>query len=203
MRRVVGLVIALFLAVGLLPVHARAAPGPEDAVRNLYGTLLDTMRRGPHLGERGRYEVLAPAIHRDFDLTAMTRLAIGPSWTRLTLAQQQSVTDAFARYTIATYADRFASYSGERLEVTGVETGGFGTIVRSRIVRSNGDLVTLNYLMRQDGDDWQIVDVYLSGTVSQVATLRSQFSAVLARQGVAGLVDTLNRKAAVLVANAS
>jgi len=113
------------------------------------------------------------------------------------------VTDAFARYTIATYADRFNGYSGEKFEVTSAQTAGFGTMVRSRIVRSNGDPVALNYLMRHNGDNWQIADVYLSGTVSQVATLRSQFSAVLARQGVAGLVDTLNRKAEVLVANAS
>lgn len=75
--------------------------------------------------------------------------------------------------------------------------------VQSRIAKSNGEPVRINYLMRQSGDDWQIADVYLAGIVSQVATLRAQFSPVLERQGVDGLVETLNRKAQVLVANAS
>lgn len=55
--------------------------------------------------------------------------------------------------------------------------------------------------MQHNGDDWQIKDLYLTGTVSQVATLRAQFSAVLRERGVQGLVATLNRKADMLVAS--
>ncbi len=87
------------------------------------------------------------------------------------------------------------------LEVTGAQAAPFGTVVYSRIVTSNREPVSINYLMRRNGDDWQITDVYLAGTVSQVATLRAQFTAVLARQGVDGLVATLNRRADMLVAN--
>jgi phospholipid transport system substrate-binding protein len=203
MRRLAGLVSALLLTVALISSHARAATGPEDTVRGFYATLLDTMRRAPELGEKGRYDELAPVIRRSFDLPAMARLAVGPSWASFTQQQQQRVTDAFARYTIATYADRFNGYSGEKLEVTGQQTGPYGTLVDSQIVQSDGTPVHINYLMRRNADSWQITDVYLTGTISQLASLRSQFSAVLAREGVDGLVATLNRKAETLVANAS
>jgi phospholipid transport system substrate-binding protein len=203
MRRMVSLCVALYVGVALLPSQARAAAGPEDTVRSFYSTLLATMHRGPELGQDGRYQALAPAIRQSFDLAAMTRLAVGPAWSRLSPAQQASVTEAFARYTIATYADRFAAYSGEKLEVTGAQTTPYGAIVDSRIVAANGSPVSINYLMRHDGDDWQVADVYLAGTVSQVATLRAQFSAVLARDGVDGLVAELNRKAQTLVARAT
>jgi phospholipid transport system substrate-binding protein len=203
MRRSVGLFVAFILVAVLMPMHARAATGPEDTVRGFYATLLDTMRHGPALGQKGRYDALGPAIRRSFDLPAMARLAVGPGWARLTAAQQERVTEAFARYTIATYADRFDDYSGEKLEVTGQQAGAFGTLVDSRIVRSSGDPVSINYLMRRNGDVWQIADVYLTGTISQLASLRSQFSAVLAREGADGLVDTLNRKTEMLVANAN
>jgi phospholipid transport system substrate-binding protein len=203
MRRFIGLCLTCCLAVALLPSHARAASGPEDTVRSFYTTLLATMRRGPELGQGGRYEALAPAIRRSFDLAAMARLAVGPAWSGLSPAQQRSVSEAFARYTIATYADRFDAYSGEQLEVTGTQTTPFGAVVDSRIVTSDGTPVSINYLMRRDGDDWQVADVYLAGTVSQVATLRAQFSAVLARDGADGLVAALNRKAQTLVARAT
>lgn len=203
MRRFIGLCLALLMASALAPGAARAAGTPEDTIRGFYATLLDTMKHATELGQKGRYNALAPAIRRSFDLTSMAHMSVGPSWARFSAAQQQDVTDALARYTIATYADRFDGYSGEKLEVTGDRATPFGTIVQSRIVKSNGEPVSIDYLMRRNGDNWQIADVYLTGTVSQVATLRSQFASVLAQQGVEGLVSALNRKAEMLVASSS
>ena len=200
MRRSIGLCLAVVVASLLASSYSRAAAKPEDTVRSFYATLLDTMKRGPELGSKGRYDMLEPEIRRAFDLSSMARMAVGSAWSTLAPEQQQRLTDAFARYTTATYADRFDSYSGEKFEVTGTQDNAFGKIVLSRIVKSNGEPVSINYLMRNNRDDWQIGDVYLTGTISQVATLRSQFGSVLARQGADGLVNTLNRKADTLVA---
>jgi len=42
---------------------------------------------------------------------------------------------------------------------------------------------------------WQIRDIYLSGTISELATRRSEFAAILRVQGIDGLVTVLNKKA--------
>jgi phospholipid transport system substrate-binding protein len=204
MRRPASIVFAVFAAFVLATGIARAeTAAPQATIRDFYATLLDTMKHGPQLGERGRYDALAPAIRQGFDLNTMARMAVGPAWAGFSPSERRMVTDAFARYTIATYADRFDRFSGEKFDITGERSTTFGPIVESSLVPSNGQPVRLDYLMRQDGDRWQIADVYLSGTVSQVATLRAQFGAVLAQRGVEGLVDTLNRKAAMLVASTS
>jgi phospholipid transport system substrate-binding protein len=203
MRRLIGLCLALIAPVVFAAAPARAAATPERTIQGFYATLLDTMKHAGALGQKGRYEALAPAIRGSFDLPAMAQRAVGPAWRGFSPAQQQSVAAAFARYTIATYADRFDGYSGERLEVTGEQTTPYGTIVLSRIVKSDGEPVSLNYLMHRQGDDWRIADIYLSGTVSQVAALRSQFVAVLAQHGVEGLIATLNQKADMLVASSA
>ncbi|HEV2301014.1 MAG TPA: ABC transporter substrate-binding protein, partial [Stellaceae bacterium] len=147
-----------------------------------------------------RYQLLQPAIERAFDLGLMTRIAVGPEWVDLPAAQQQELAAAFARYTIATYASRFDGYSGERfvVEPTSVPNPN-GVIVESRLVQSDGKPVTLNYLMRRGArGTWQIIDVYLSGTISELATRRSEFVAVLQRDGAKGLVRLLQRRAAAL-----
>ncbi len=167
-------------------------------MRTLYSTLLQTMRNGPALGAQGRYERLMPVIRQVFDVELMTRLSVGPAWTGLTPAQRQQATDAFARYIAAVYADRFDSYSGERLEVTGTQPSTAGQIVKSVIVKSDGEQVHINYLMRQTGAGWQIADVYLNGTISELATRRSEFAAILRSRGIDGLISTLNGKAAAL-----
>jgi phospholipid transport system substrate-binding protein len=202
LKRLVICLGVLFAIASPVSAPRAASSGPEETVRGFYATLLQTMQNGAQLGEKGRYDALAPAIRDDFDLASMTHMAVGTAWSRLSPPQQQAVTEAFARYTTATYANRFDSWSGERFDVAGTQSSSYGTIVQSRIVKSNGEPVDINYLMHRNGDKWQVTDVYLTGTVSQVATLRSQFAAVLARDGVDGLIATLNRKAEMLVANA-
>jgi hypothetical protein len=87
------------------------------------------------LGQSGCFTQLEPVIRRSFDLASMARLSVGPSWANLTDAQRQQVTDSFGRYISAIYADRFDSYAGQRLEVTGEQPVAAGIMVKSRIVR--------------------------------------------------------------------
>src|SRR5206468_1279615 len=83
---------------------------------------------------------------------------------------------------------RFDGYSGQSFEVEPeVESRNTGRIDRTKIIRPPEFPVTLNYLMRGSGDTWKIVDVYLAGTVSELATQRSEFSAILKKGGAAAL----------------
>ena len=195
---IAGLCLALFLATGLTTPGSGAVSEPQDVVRSFYGVLLGTMRDGPMLGQSGRYARLAPVVDRTFDIPTMTRLAIGPAWATLSPAQQQQVLGAFDHYVAATYADRFDSYSGEQLQVTGERPNGADVIVQTKIIKSNGEETRLDYLMRQDQGFWRISDVYLDGTISQLAVHRSEFHSILQRQGVDGLVMALNRKVDLL-----
>ena len=73
-----------------------------------------------------------------------------------------------------------------------------GVIIKTRIVKSNGELVSVDYAMRQNDGAWQISDIYLDGTISQLATQRSEFGAILRREGFDGLIGALQRKVKLL-----
>jgi MlaC protein len=47
---------------------------------------------------------------------------------------------------------------------------------------------------------WLISDIYLDGAISEVATRRSEFAAILKNDGIDGLIAALNRKADILTA---
>lgn len=202
--KVAGLCVGLLLAGGNLgTARAALSPVPENNVQSFYATLLMTMKSGPSLGESGRYAQLAPVVQQLFDVPYMAQLAVGPSWASLNPAQQQQIIGAFGRYIAATYADRFGSYSGEQLQVLGERPLSYGTLVQTRIIKSNGKPVTINYLMHQNAGAWQITDIYLDGTISQLATQRSEFSSILRDRGVAGLINRLNHKVDLLTRNVS
>jgi phospholipid transport system substrate-binding protein len=71
-------------------------------------------------------------------------------------------------------------------------------MVKSQIVKANGEPVKVDYLMRRNGEGWLISDIYLDGAISEVATRRSEFAAILRADGIDGLIAALNRKADML-----
>jgi phospholipid transport system substrate-binding protein len=184
------LILAQFALGGTLD---RARP-----VREFYQVLLNAMGNGPALGQAGRFAKLAPVVRQAFDIPFMTRLAIGPAWAMLSGPQRQRVTQAFERYVTAVYAERFDRYSGERLEVLGEQPTNYGVMVRMQIVKSNGEPISINYLVVNNSGRWQIGDVYLNGTISELATRRSEFTSILRTRGVDGLIAALNDKALTL-----
>jgi phospholipid transport system substrate-binding protein len=108
------------------------------------------------------------------------------------------VSESFGRYISAIYADRFDSYDGQKLEVTGEQPAASGVMVRSQIIKATGEPVKVDYMMRRNGQGWLISDIYLDGAVSEVATRRSEFAAILKTEGIDGLIAALNRKADLL-----
>ena len=193
------LLLALPLVAGLRPAAA-AEPGSAAAViERLYEQLLAVMKEAKRLGFDGRYTRLAPAISQTFDLALMTRIAIGPGWAQILPEQQQRLNAAFSRYTISMYASRFDDWGGERFEVVPSATPNpNGVLVNSRLIKTNGEAVALNYLLKQEAGAWKVIDVYLSGTVSELAARRSEFGSVLQRNGAEGLVQLIEQRTAAL-----
>jgi phospholipid transport system substrate-binding protein len=195
--KALALAAALCLSTFSYAAYAALAGG-SGTVQGLYDALLITMKNGGELGESGRFAQLAPVIRSSFDVASMARLSVGPSWTSLSEAQRQRVTQSYGRYLSAIYADRFDSYHGQKLEVTGEQPAAFGLMVTSRIIKSNGEPVEVDYVMRRSGESWLISDIYLDSAVSEVATRRSEFATILRTQGIDGLITALNRKADLL-----
>src|SRR5262245_51610236 len=197
--KAVAFAAGLGLSILSYPLHAAPADG-GDTVKGLYDALLSTMKNGRILGQSGRFTQLQPVIRRSFDIASMARLSVGPSWVGLTEAQRQQMTESYGRYISALYADRFDSYAGQKLEVTGEQPATAGVMVKSQIIKANGDSVKVDYMMRRNGDSWLISDIYLDSAISEVATRRSEFAAILKKDGIDGLIAAINRKADILTA---
>ncbi|HTP98865.1 MAG TPA: ABC transporter substrate-binding protein [Casimicrobiaceae bacterium] len=190
------LAVAALLSLAPAPASAQAGDPPAQTVRAFYDSLLSVMKKAGELGVEGRYDKLAAPIRTAFDLPAMTRISVGPAWSSIAPEQQAKLVDGFERMTIATYANRFDGYAGERFEVEPTsDERPTGRLVRTRLVPASGEAVTLNYLLRSNGGQWKIVDVYLTGTISELATRRAEFAAILKAGGPAALADSLRQQA--------
>jgi len=199
-RRQFIAIVGLGLAGPLGPagVGAQTASGASDTIQAFCDALLSIMRDAAALGPSGRYRQLEPAIQHSFDLPFMTRLSIGPSWGRLSPEQKQQAWKAFGRYFTAVYASRFDGYSGQQFKLLGEQKIRHGVLVRTQLVKPSGEPVSINYVVHDNEPAWQIRDVFVAGTVSELATRRSEFSTILRDQGVDGLIAAMNKKADAL-----
>jgi len=75
-------------------------------------------------------------------------------------------------------------------------------LVKTHLIQANGKVVALDYLMRNTGGEWKVVDVYLDGTISELANRRAEFSAILKAGGPTALIDSLRRQGDKLLAGA-
>ena len=195
-RRAAALACLAVAGAASLDAAAEPAAAPTPMIDAFDHTLVSVMKDAGKLGYQGRYDRLQPVIRQVFNIPLMTQLVVGPSWSNWTDEQRTEVADAFCRFIVATYARRFDGYSGEDFVVDGERAGSGGTIVLTRLTRPKDPAITINYLVRANGDGApQIVDVYLTGTISELATRRSEFGAVLQHDGYKGLLAALDKKA--------
>jgi len=194
------------LLLALSPIAAMAAPmaamaqasDPAAAtIAALDNGLLAIMHAGASAGQAGRARQIAPVIDRAFDLPLMARLSVGPAWNGFTPQNQQALIAAFRAMTVAQYARNFDGWSGQRFTILPqVETRGTDRLVRTTLSSPGGATEVLDYRLRQDGGAWKIIDVYYRNAISQLATRRSDFAAVVAKGGAPALIAHLGRLAA-------
>ncbi len=173
-------------------VQAAADPAAQQ-VDGLDAALLEAMKAGKSQSVKERYRRLEPAVVRAFDFATMTRFAIGPSWTGIAPAQQQQLTEALQRLTVASYVHNFAGYSGQRFELDpNVVTRGPDKVVTTHLISPGDTPVPIAYRMRQAGGAWKIIDVFYNGAISQLTTRRADFAATLASGGAPALLAHIN-----------
>ncbi len=192
----VGVVFAVF---SVIPTMAMAADekSPTAVVEGFQGVLISVMKDADELGYQGRYDRLGPAIEDSHDLNAISQIALGGAWDKLTSAQKQLFVEKFSQLSIATYAFRFDSYNGQQFETLSnqkLENG--DALVRSRLVAPSGEVNNFDYVLRDTGNGWRIINIIVNG-ISDLALKRAEYSSVIRRQGFEQLIAQLDEKIAL------
>lgn len=197
-HKIFRLLVSIILVMAATGLQAES-PENDDAERvitTLQDGLIQTMRQGQKAGYNGRLKLIAPVIQQTHDLAAIIRSVLGAHWAKLDADQQQAITQAFQANSIATYADRFDQYDGEQFKVIEqIQLPRGQVLVRSQLVRVDGNPVNFDYVMNRTSEGWRIINIVVDG-VSDLALKRAEYSAVLQKNGIAALIDMLKQKTA-------
>ncbi len=196
------MLIALFLS-GMQSVGVPGAMAarevtdvPGAVVLRFHAALLSVMQNADRLGYKGRYAKLQPEIRKSYDLPLLARLVIGDFWRKLNRDQRVQFVHVFSHLVIATYASRFDGYSGEKFSNVSERRLDRGDVlIDTRLSQRHGKVVHLNYILRQSGGQWRIINVISNGA-SDLALKRADYGSVLRNQGFKVLIGRLEDKIA-------
>ena len=190
--------VTMISLVGVLLAGAAIAAepsAPTKVIETMHAGMLEVMRTSATTTFEERAAKLEPVIDTAYDLDFMGRKSLGKSFDSLSPEDQKRWLETFHRFMVANYAGRFTSFSGQKFETLGEEPAAQETVlVRTRLVDPGKENVDLAYRLRQQDGAWKIIDVYLKGTVSELALRRSDFTATLDREGFPALMTNLDGK---------
>jgi phospholipid transport system substrate-binding protein len=148
---------------------ALAADVDEAAavVADLHLSLVELAATDPLPALEQRVSRLTPVIVATHDLQTMGRVTISRRfWRAWNDAERDRYIDAFERFSITTYASRFASIRPGQFEILGSDQLGDDRVeVKGVFHRDGVDAadVTMDYTVRRSDDGWRIVNIVADG----------------------------------------
>jgi phospholipid transport system substrate-binding protein len=171
-----------------------SAVSAKQVVESFQAELINVMKNGQKLGFAGRYDKLYDPVSNSHDLNKIARIVIGKEWEKLSEEQQKKLVDVFSRFSVASYAHNFKDYSGESFSFESEEeTTRGGVVVHSLLAIPDDKPVKFDYMLKEKGNSWRIINIIANG-VSDLALKRSEYTAILQREGFDALISKISEK---------
>ena len=186
-------IITCFILLVALPVMA--ATGPEQLIRQTSESVLAEIRSNSDTYQSDPqkvYKMVDELVLPHFDFAAMTELALGRYKDEVSAEQKPTIVTEFRLLLVRTYSSALFEYSDQKLiylPMEGTEAEGLVT-VRTEIEQSGGFPIPINYELRLGEDGWKVFDISVD-EVSLVTNYRSSFARAIKKNGVDGLIKTL------------
>ncbi len=189
----------LALALGASPLSAAQDAAPQKLVQDVTEDVLTILREDKAIqqGDVSKAGALIETkIAPHFDFPRMTQLAVGRAWRQASPDQRETLTGEFRTLLVRTYANALTRFRDQTVSFKPASKGGDDqeVTVHSQIRQPGGQPISLNYsLAKSDAGEWKVFDVVVA-EVSLVTNYRTSFASEVQRDGIDGLIRTLQAK---------
>jgi phospholipid transport system substrate-binding protein len=162
---------------------------PSQLVLDNSQRILTTLekRRAEFTADRGKLEqVVSGDFNTMFDRDYAARQVLGRHGRGASDADVKLFADALADSLMRRYGSSLLDFNTKlRVRIKSETTlpRGLGVKVASEMLRSGGEPIPVDYLMRKSGNSWKVFDVMVEG-VSFVQTFRQQFDNELTHKSI-------------------
>jgi phospholipid transport system substrate-binding protein len=190
--------VALFIAVAAGP--AAAAPPAGSATEAIQAAnekvrgLLQAEAAAPD--KAAHAQAITQALRDLFDIGLLAERALTDHWAKMTAAQRSTLVTTLQSIIEKNYVSQLRGNLAYEVEYAGEEPTGDDVLVHTVIhATRNGRpaKIPVDYRLHKGTAGWRIYDVLTEG-VSILQNYRSQFSRIIAKEGVDGLITRMKAK---------
>ena len=194
-----ALFIAALVATGLQPGPARADEFSDGAKKFIEILTSDaiSMLTVENISKTERSDRFRRLMNKNFAIKGIAKFVLGRQWRKATESEKEEYLQLFEDLLVATYADRFAKYSGEKLLVKKSEARGKGdALVHTIMIRVDGAKpLKVAWRVRGKAGNYKIVDIMVEG-IGMVVTQKSEFASFIRQNGgsIGALLSELRKR---------
>jgi phospholipid transport system substrate-binding protein len=189
----VALGAALALSFALLTTSAPAHAGaPTEQIQGAIEKALAILK-DPKLQSEAKRKELKEAVYPKFDFAEMARRSLGSHWQRRSADEQREFVKVFTELIENAYMSNIEGYNGEKVVIGTEKQDKDFAEVDTKVITKKGEEISVNYKLRQAGNDWKVYDVVIEN-ISLVNNYRSQFNRVIAQSSYEELFRKMKDK---------
>ena len=130
-------------------------------------------------------------VKNSYDLEKMGKIIIGVDWKQMDTKSKKEFINVFKRFISVNYFRRFNKINELDFEHQTVKVIGDKFKLARVILTADNEKLKMDYLLGFKNEKWKIFDVLIDGSISEVATKKSDFKKIIKEEGVRGLVKNL------------
>lgn len=189
--------VALGIAFFAFCATAQAS-GATDVVQRFHERLMPVLGVGSSVSADRRTEPIRDAVGDTFHMPLIGRLVVGTPWNDLDTATKRRLSHAILKLNVATYLNRLGDGRLQSHRIENVRQGSNGTRLVDAVIEATSGPLRVTYVTRQLKGRWWIIDVLLDGQFSELQVRRNEYRGLIAKNGVPGLIEALERQTAEL-----
>ncbi len=140
------------------------------------------------------FESTLKNIKQNYNSEKMLSMIIGNQWKNVSIEKRKEIINVFEEYIAKNYVRRFNKMKDFSFVENKEQNVGKFVMVRSNLVIGKEEKVSISYLLSNDKNEWKIFDVLLAGSVSEIATKKSEFRSFIEGRNIDPLIDALKKK---------
>ena len=140
------------------------------------------------------FQLTLKNVKQNYNSEKMLSMIIGNQWKNVSNKKRKEIINIFEEYIAKNYVRRFSKMKDFSFIENKEQNVGKFVMVRSNLVIGKKEKVSISYLLSNDQNKWKIFDVLLAGSVSEIATKKSEFKSFIKGGNIDPLIDALKKK---------
>tara|TARA_B100000700_G_scaffold327114_1_gene440678 strand:+ start:1224 stop:1850 length:627 start_codon:yes stop_codon:yes gene_type:complete len=146
--------------------------------------------------ESNNLKKVKQVVEQVYNNKKMLKIIVGEKkWQELNDNEKEDLYETFLEYISLSYIKRFSKIDDPRFELIKFKKiGEKFNLVETNLIIPSEEKIMIHYLFSKVDNDWKVFDVLLEGTISEIATKKSEFKKIIDENGVSSLASSIRKK---------